>query len=319
MASYERFYDPRVLARIGRLELRAKMIVEGIITGMHKSPYHGQSVEFVDHRAYVPGDDPRHIDWKVLGRQDRVVLKRYEEETNLRGHLILDGSESMRYGAPVPARGRALLTLGKKEPAFTKYDYGGTLAASIAYLLQRQHDAVGLSIFDDEVRAQLPVSTSPAMLLRIGEVMDAATPARKTGVGRVFSQLAETLPRRGLVAIISDLFAPVHEIAAGLQAFVLRGHDVLVFHVLDETELSFPFEGNILFHGLEEYPEVLADPRSLREGYIRALTGYLEAVERACSTLGVNYLRASTAEPLDAAIVAVISARVRARRRYRRR
>src|SRR5262245_28477441 len=177
MASYERFYDPKVLARVGRLELRAKMVVEGIITGMHRSPYHGQSVEFIDHRPYVPGDDPRHIDWKVLGRADRIVLKRFEEETNLRGHVLLDSSESMRYGS-----GR----YGSGAPeTFTKYDYGGTLAASIAYLLQRQHDAVGLTLFDSQVRARIPASTHPATLLRLGELMGETTPAGKTGLGRV--------------------------------------------------------------------------------------------------------------------------------------
>ena len=321
MASYERFYDPKILARVGRLELRAKMVVEGIITGMHKSPYHGQSVEFVDHRAYVPGDDPRYIDWKVLGRADRIVLKRFEEETNLRGHILLDSSESMRYGAPGQASGstwRLSLPWARREAAFTKYEYAGTLAASIAYLLQRQHDAVGLTLFDSEVRAHVPASTHGATLLRIGEVMDSTDPARKTGLARVLLEIAESIPRRGLVTVISDLFAPVEEITDGLQAFVLRGHDLIVFHVLDETELSFPFEGNILFHGLEGYPEILADPRSLRDGYLAALRSYLDSVERACSTLGVDYLRTHTAEPLDAAIVSVISARARTRRRYRK-
>jgi uncharacterized protein (DUF58 family) len=316
MASYERFYDPKILARVGRLELRAKMIVEGIITGMHKSPYHGQSVEFVDHRAYVPGDDPRHIDWKVLGRSDRIVLKRFEEETNLRGHLLLDSSESMRYGNP-GARGPTP-PLGRSAAPWTKYEYGGTLAASIAYLLQRQHDAVGLTLFDSEVRSRIPPSTHQAMLLRIGEVMAEAVPRGKTGLGRVLEEIAESIPRRGLVALISDLFAPVEEIAAGLQAFALRGHDLLVFHVLDETELSFPFEGNTLFHGLEEYPDLLADPRALREGYLEALHAYLGKVEKTCSLLGIDYLRTHTAEPLDAAIVSVISARSRTRRRYRK-
>jgi len=309
MANYERFYDPKVLARVGRLELRARMIVEGIISGMHKSPYHGQSVEFVDHRAYVPGDDPRHIDWKALGRIDRIVLKRFEEETNLRGHVLLDCSESMRYGLP----GRSY----EVSAGFTKYEYAGTLAASIAYLLQRQHDAVGVTLFDSKVRARVPVSTHAATLLRIGEVMGETTPSEKTGLAAVFREIAESVPRRGLVTIISDLFAPVSEIHDGIQAFALRGHDVLVFHVLDETELSFPFEGNILFHGLEGYPELLADPRSLREGYLHALRSYLDKVEKTCATLGIDYLRTHTGEPMDAAIVSVISARARVRRSYR--
>jgi len=318
MANYERFYDPRVLARVGRLELRAKMIVEGIITGMHKSPYHGQSVEFVDHRAYVPGDDPRHIDWKVLGRADRIVVKRYEEETNLRGHVLLDSSESMRYGLPTagPRGLRGLLHSFHKTAGLTKYEYGGTLAASIAYLLQRQHDAVGVTLFDSEVRARVPLSTHPATLLRIGEVMDSTEPARKTGLAKVLTEIAESIPRRGLVVLISDLFAPTEELSESIQAFTLRGHDLIVFHILDETELTFPFEGNILFHGLEQYPDLLADPRALRDGYLQALREYLDKVEKACATLGIDYLRTHTGEPLDAAIVSVISARSRTRRRY---
>ncbi len=321
MANYERFFDPRILARIGRLELRARMIVEGTISGMHKSPYHGHSVEFVDHRPYVPGDDPRYIDWKVLGRADRVVLKRYEEETNLRGQIILDCSESMRYGDPPAAPGSKAGLLGflrKSEPSLTKYEYAGTLAASIAYLLQRQHDAVGLVLFDSEVRSQIAPSTNPGTLLRIGEVLDQTPPARKTGLARTFREIAESIPRRGMVIVISDLFAPVDEIAEGLRTFVVRKHDLIVFHILASTELSFPFEGNTLFRGLEEYPNVLADPRALREGYRRALRSYLDRVERVASDLRAAYFRTDTSQPLDAAIVAVISARSRARGRHRR-
>jgi uncharacterized protein (DUF58 family) len=306
MASYERFYNPRVLARIGRLELRAKMVVEGVISGMHKSPYHGQSVEFVDHRAYVPGDDPRHLDWKVLGRAERLVVKRYEEETNLRGHVLLDSSESMRYRSPDAARAGGM----------TKYEYGGTLAASIAYLLQRQHDGVGLALFDSSVRARVPLSTHFSALRRIGEAMDRTEPAAKTGLRSVLSEIAEAIPRRGLVTVISDLFAPIEEIADGLQAFLLRRHDLLVFHVLDETELTFPFEGNVLFHGLEGYPEVVVDPRSLRDAYLEAFGKYLVEVERTCARLGVDYHRTHTGEALDAAIITVIARRYRAGRRY---
>jgi uncharacterized protein (DUF58 family) len=278
------------------------MVVEGIITGMHRSPFRGQSVEFTDHRPYAPGDDPRHIDWKVLGRSDRIVLKRYEAETNLRGHVLLDCSESMRYSSGA---------------GMSKYDWGGTLAASIAYLLQRQHDEVGLALFDSTVRARIPPSMHPSTLLDLGEAMDRTAPAGKTGIAGALGELAESVHRRGLIAIISDFLAPVAEVASGLQSFALRRHDVLAFHVLDPAELEFPFEGNVLFHGLEGYPEVLADPRSLREGYLAALRAHLEAIEKACFTLGVHYLRAHSAEPVDAAVVAVISARERAGRRYR--
>jgi len=282
------------------------MVVEGIITGMHRSPYRGQSVEFVDHRAYTPGDDPRHIDWKVLGRSDRLVLKRFEEETNLRGHILLDSSESMRYSSREAKR---------DQDTFTKFDYSGTLAASIAYLLQRQHDGVGLVLFDSEVRGRVPVSTHPGVLVRLGELMNSVAPSGKTGLGAVLAGIAESLPRRGLICLISDLFAPIAEISAGLEAFAVRRHDVLVFHVLDEAEVSFPFEGNILFHGLEGYPEIVADPRFLREAYLEALNRYLAEVEKVCSSFGIHYLRTHTGEPLDAAVITVLSARQRTRRR----
>ena len=298
MASYERFYSPDVLARIGRLELRAKMVVEGAISGMHRSPYHGQSVEFVDHRAYVPGDDPRHLDWKVLGRADRLVLKRYEEETNLRGHLVLDSSESMRYGSG----------------ALTKYEYAGTLAASIAYLLQKQHDSIGFTLFDSTIRAKIPLSTHASTLRHIGELLANTEPNAKTGLHNVLAEVAETIPRRGLVTIISDLFAPIEEIQTAIEAFCLRKHDVIVFHILDEYELSFPFEGNVLFDGLEDFPELLVDPRALRDAYLEVFNEYLDDVERVCARLGVDYRRSHTGEVLDAAIIAVLSARYRAGR-----
>ncbi len=299
MDSYEKYYSPKVLARIARLELRAKMVVEGTISGMHKSPYHGQSVEFVDHRQYVPGDDLRHLDWKVFGRADRFVIKRFEEETNLRGHLLLDCSESMRYGS---------------SSAMNKYEYAGTLAASIAYLLQRQHDSVGMHLFDDGVRAQIPLSTHPSVLLRLAEVMESTPAAGKTGLAATLESIAESIPRRGLVILISDLFAPREELTRGLQAFALRQHDCIVFHVLDETETTFPFEGNTLFHGLEGYPDVVADPRSLRQAYLEALDEFYADVEKCCATLGLNYFRTHTGEPLDAGIIAVASERVRIRR-----
>ena len=299
MAKFERFYDPEVLARIGRLELRARMVVEGIITGLHKSPYHGTAVERADHRAYVAGDDPRHIDWKVYGRLGRFVIKKFEEETNLRAHIVLDCSESMRFG---------------HDGRLSKYDYGGTLAASLAYLLNRQLDSVGLTLFDSKIQKQVPPSTGKNILSLIGEIMQSVEPAEKTGLDGVFSELAESLPRRGLVIVISDLFAPREEIASGLQAFSLRGHDVIVFHVLDETELTFPFEGNTLFKGLEEYPEINADPRQLQEAYVEVFEEYLQEIERIASTGGFDYQRSLTSDPLDAAVVSLIAARAKLRR-----
>lgn len=302
MASSEKYFDPKVLARIGSLELRARTVVEGMISGLHRSPYNGQSVEFVDHREYVQGDDPRHIDWKVLGRADRIVIKRYEEDTNLRGHILLDSSESMRFG-----HGNGM----------NKYDYGGTLAASIAYLLQRQHDAIGLTLFDSRVRETVPMSTNPSTVHQLAEAMARVEPDHKTGLGELLSRLAAEIPRRGLVVIISDLFAPSEEIETGLRDLVVRRQEVIVYQVVDETELTFPFEGNTLFHGLEGYPELMVEPRTLREAYVEAIQRFLGEVRDICAGLGVDYRLVSTRDPLDVPIVSVVAARARAGRRYR--
>ena len=287
--------------------MRAKMVVEGIITGLHKSPYHGQSVEFADHRSYVPGDDIRHKDWKVYARNSRFVIKKFEEETNLRAHLLLDCSESMRFR----------FADASHKDAMTKYEYSATLAASLAYLLNRQLDGVGVTLFDSEVRDAIPVSTNRNVLTWIGETMDRMEPKEKSGMGAVFEQVADKIPRRGLVVVISDLFDDRSELERGLQAFTLRGHDLVVFHVLDRTEVEFPFEGNTLFRGLEEYPDVNADPRQLREAYLEVFGEYLGEVERICSGLAIDYRVTYTDEPLDAAIIAVIAARARVRRARR--
>jgi uncharacterized protein (DUF58 family) len=301
MAKYERFYDPEVLARIGHLELRARMVVEGSVTGMHRSPYQGQSVEFKDHRAYVAGDDPRHIDWKVYGRADRFVIKKFEEETNLRAHILVDCSESMRFGY--------------SKDRLTKYEYAATLGSCIAYLLHRQHDSVGLTLFDSEIRDRIPRSTNLSVLHWIGEAVANRELHAKTGFEKVLRQVAESSPPRSITILISDLFCDRKEIERGIEELLLRRQDVIVFHVLDETELSFPFEGNTLFHGLEGYPEITADPRSLRDAYVEAIGQYIDEVERLTSRLGVDYHRTHTGEPLDAAIISVIARRARMRRR----
>ena len=302
MASSEKYFDPKVLARIGRLELRARAVVEGVISGLHKSPYNGNSVEFADHREYVQGDDPRHIDWKVLGRADRIVIKRFEEDTNLRGHILLDASSSMRFGY---------------GDNLSKYDYGGTLAASIAYLLRKQHDAVGVTLFDSKVRKKIPASTHPGVLYQVAEAMEETQPDNKTDMGNLLIQMAEEISRRGMVVLISDLFAPLDKLEEGLKQLVVRRQEVILFHVLDETELTFPFEGNTLFKGLEEYQELLAEPRTLRQAYLEAMHGFLEKVQEICSRLGVDYRLTHTGDPMDAAIISVAAARARLGRRTR--
>jgi uncharacterized protein (DUF58 family) len=281
-----RFLHPATIARISRLDLRARQVVEGYISGMHKSPFFGHSVEFVQHREYVPGDDLRHLDWKVWSKTDRFYVKQYEEETNLRSTLVVDVSESMHYG-----RG-----------ALNKYAYGCTIAACLAYLLLRQQDSVGLITFDDAVRQVVPARGQQMHLDSIIAALDASRPRAKTDLEKILRRVAETVGNRGMIILVSDLLADRQPLLRGLEMLRHRRHDVLVFHVLDEDELNFPFAGTTRFEGLEELPQLVCDPRALREGYLQALNEFLMEVRRGCVGLGLDYALVQTSDYLDAVL-----------------
>jgi uncharacterized protein (DUF58 family) len=297
-----RFLDPKVLNRIARLEVRARTVVEGFISGLHKSPYQGYSVEFATHREYVPGDEMKHIDWKVWARADRYYVKQYEEETNLRSTLLVDCSRSMRYGE------------GGRDGRMSKFDYGATVAASLAYLLQQQQDAVGLVTFDTQVRQSLPPSSHPSHLKLLLHELARTEPDRRTDVSDVFHRLAEQLTRRGLVVLISDLLVDLEALRQTLQHFRHKRHEVILFHVMHEDELEFPFQDNTLFRGLEIEREVLTEPRALRRAYLESLEAYLERVRRLAAKGGVDYVLMSTADPLDAALASYLAFRRRTAR-----
>ncbi len=286
--------DPKVLTRITRLDLRARSVVEGFISGNHKSPYHGYSVEFASHREYAPGDEIKHIDWKVWARADRFYVKQYEEETNLSSTFLLDASRSMRYGRP---------------GTMTKLQYAATVAASLAYLLQQQQDAVGLVTFDTDVRRSLPPSSHPSHLKLLLHELALTEADRGTDVADAFHRLAEQLTRRGLVALISDLFVDVDVLLKALQHFRHRRHETIVFHVMHEDEREFPFDDNTLFRGLESQREVLTEPRALRAAYRAAVERFLGRVRRGCAALGIDYVPLSTADPLDAALASYLAFR----------
>ena len=294
MHDSKRFLHPEAIKRIARLELRARHVVEGFLSGMHRSPYFGQSVEFRQHREYTWGDDLRYVDWKVWAKQDRYVVKQFEEDTNLRATLLVDVSGSMRYG-----RG-----------AMNKYEYGCTVAASLGYLLLRQQDAVGCVSFDQQVRMTVPLRTRRNHLDSIIQAMEISEPRDKTDLYPILREVAETHPRRGMMLVISDLLAGREGLFRGLKLLRSRGHDVMVFHVLDDDELDFPFNGPTRFEGLE-VPEVLrCNPRALREGYMTALGAYLEEVRRGCTSHSVDYALLRTSRPLDAALAAYLSNRL---------
>ncbi len=287
--------DPRTLAQIQGLELRARRIVEGYVAGLHRSPYHGFSNEFAEHREYAPGDDLRYVDWKVFGKTDKVYLKQFEEETNLICYLLLDTSESMQYQGP--------------SAPMSKLGYAQCAAASLAYLVLHQRDSAGLVTFDQEIRQLVRPSSSPTQLKQLLRLMEQTTAARKTRTGPVFHDLAERLARRGIVVILSDLFDDVDAMLTGLKHFRHRRHDVVILHILDPAEIDFPFQHVTMFKGLEALGEVITEPRSLRAAYQMEVQSFLKHVRTGCRAQQIDYLTVRTDEPLDTVLTAFLSAR----------
>ncbi|MCA9110682.1 MAG: DUF58 domain-containing protein [Planctomycetaceae bacterium] len=286
--------DPESVSRISRLELEARHVVEGFLSGLHRSPYFGQSIEFVQHREYVPGDDVRKIDWKVWSKTDKFYIKQYEEETNLRTALLVDASESMQYGSG----GRS------------KFDYACSIAACLSYLLLRQQDAVSLSTFDSKLRNRIPSRSQQTHLNALLAALEVESPQSKTNIYSILRQVAEEKSQRGMVVLISDLFTPREDLFRGLRLLRKRGHDVLIFHVLDDQELDFDFTGTTKFEGLEQAGELVCDPRSLREGYQQALNEFLHEIRRRCARNVIDYQTIRTSEHLDAVLRHYVNHRV---------
>jgi uncharacterized protein (DUF58 family) len=285
MAESQQYFDPETLAKIQGLQLRARHIVEGYVSGVHRSPYHGYSIEFAEHREYAPGDDLRYVDWKVFGKTDKIYLKQYEEETNLISYILLDTSESMAYQSP--------------DAPLSKLDYAKCLAASLAYLVLQQQDSVGLVTFDQKVNTLLRSSTNPSHLKQILHVLETSPPQAKTAIGPIFHDLSERLKKRGVVLILSDLFDNVDTLLAGLKHFRHRRHEAILFHVLDPAELDFPFRETMLFKGLEGAPELLTDPAALRDAYLREFNAYLKSLKTGCLAQRADYNLVRTDQPFD--------------------
>ena len=291
-----RFLDPAVIARLGSMELKARTVVEGFLSGLHRSPYKGFSVEFAEYRQYLPGDDLSTLDWKVFARSDRHYVKKFEEETNLECHILLDVSASMAY------RGGAVMS---------KIEYGSVLAASLAYLMHRQRDATGLIEFDERIRARLPASARPGHLHAILLALDRVSPGTKSDVGRPLHQLAEALSKRSLVVLISDLLDEPDSVVKGLKHLRFRGTDVIVFQVLDPNEIHFPFKGAAKFTDVENADEVIADPSRVRESYLEAMAGLRSRYERELKGAGIDFLTLDTSKPLDFGLLAYLDTRGR--------
>ncbi|MCS6852646.1 MAG: DUF58 domain-containing protein [Gemmataceae bacterium] len=293
-----RYLQPDVVARATALGLKARAIVEGLRVGDHQSPYRGFSVEFVQHRAYAPGDDIRHIDWKSYGRCERYTIKQYQQETNFIGHVLLDASRSMLYG----------------EGDANKLEYAKLLAASLAYLIVHQRDSVSLAIFAEGWREQLPPSSQVAHLPMIWRALERVEPSGKTAIGSLLHSLAEQVRRRGLVFLISDCFDDVASILSGLQHLRFQGHEVIVFHVLHPDELEFPFEGLVRFVGLEQAGDWRTQPRQIRPAYLRALRAYLTELRAGCEAQRCDYVLMDTSRPLATGLSQYLARRLRVRR-----
>ena len=294
--------DPKVLAKISSLELRARLIVEGFYSGMHRSPRRGVSVEFADHRVYTQGDDLRHVDWKLFGRTDKYYIKEYEQESNLELMLVLDGSESMGYrSAP---------------DGLTKYAYAAALAAAIAYLALQQHDSVGLAVFDEQVRQFIRASNRTQQWRTLVQALSGAPAPAKTSIEGVLVELAERLPHRTLIILLSDLFDDEQGVLRGLRLLRYHRHELIVWSLWDRAELTFAFTGPTMFDGLEGTGRLLTEPRSLRTSYLEEVEGFQSRMRQGCGQLHIDYTIFNTFSSLGPALstyLATRSARLRRR------
>jgi uncharacterized protein (DUF58 family) len=287
---------PHVVAKLANMELRARLVVEGFIAGLHRSPYHGFSVEFAEHRPYMPGDEIRHVDWKVVARTDRYTIKQYEEETNLKSYIVLDTSRSMAYASP----GR-----------ITKLEYASYLAASLAYMMVKQSDAVGLALFDETVTTFLPPRASRAYLQQIHATLQQARPAARTEAGRSMHLVAERIKRRGLVIVLSDLMDEPDTILAALKHFRHKKNEVIVMHILDPLERTFAFGDDAQFRDMETDERMTTQPWHIRRAYAEAMQAFTERYKRECREHHIDYVLLDTATPFDTALTGYLSKRER--------
>jgi uncharacterized protein (DUF58 family) len=288
------YFDPLVLAKISTMTLRARHVVEGLLSGLHQSPYRGYSVEFAEHREYVPGDEIRRIDWKAFGKFDRYFVKEYEEETNLRAYLLLDASASMDYGSE----------------GIRKFDYGCYLAVSLAYLMLRQGDDVGLITFGAQVQRYIPPRSGLKHMQALTSLLETTQPQGETHLDQVLREIAGKIKKRGMIIVMSDLFDAPEQVLRALQYFRHRRNEVIVFHLLDKNELEFPFERLTMFEDIEDATSrMLADPRAIREAYLQQLQAFIEDYRKACRRERIDYNLFPTTAPLDVVLTRYLARR----------
>ena len=295
-ADYRKYLDPETVSKLKGMELRARMVVEGFIAGMHKSPYHGFSVEFAEHRQYMPGDNIRDIDWKVYAKTDRHYIKQYEEETNLKAYLLLDCSRSMAY---------------QSGGIVNKLDYAGMLTGALSYMMLRQRDAVGLVTFDEKIRRYIPPRSKSGHLHQLLNEVAAQTPSETTNVSVALHEMAERIKRRGLVILLSDLLDDANKIISGLKHFRYNNHEVIVFHILDPRERDFDFGREAMFKDMETGEEMTTMPYQVKKDFAREVEKFSTQIADACRQANIDYHPIDTAMSFDKALYAFLSKRER--------
>jgi uncharacterized protein (DUF58 family) len=293
---YRQYLQPDTVSKLKGMELKARMVVEGFIAGLHKSPYHGFSVEFAEHRQYMPGDNIHDIDWKVFAKTDRYYIKQYEEETNLKAYLLLDCSASMRYHS---------------GSLVSKFDYAGMLCGALSYMMLRQRDAVGVVTFDRKIRRYVPPRSKQGHLHDLLTEIANQQPSDETDIAVALHEMAERIKRRGLVIIMSDLLDDADKIISGLKHFRHQGHEVIVFHILDPRERDFNFGGEAMFKDMETGEEMSTSPYQMKQSYAKAVAEFAETIGSACRQSNIDFHPIDTAMPFDQALYAFLAKRER--------
>jgi uncharacterized protein (DUF58 family) len=294
MLPSRKYSDPDVIARIADLTLRSRRLVEGAISGQHRSPFHGFNIEFAEYRDYTPGDDLRRLDWRVYARSDRHYIKQYEEESNVRVTFVVDASASMNYRGSAP---------------LSKFDYAATMVVALSMLLVRQQDPVGLVLFDESATTNLPPTATQAQIIVMSSLLEKCVPVRKTELGGLLASLAGQVRRRNMLVIVSDLFTDLDAVYDGLNRLRFLGHEVMVMQVLDRDELELPFDGPTIFHDIEGEEELFAEPWAFRRSYQQAMNNFLTGVKKECGNRGYDHVRFLTDEPLGASLSLFLHAR----------
>lgn len=286
-------FDPVTLSKITNMELRAKLLVDGVLTGIHKSPYKGSSIEFLEHKEYSPGNEVKHIDWKVLAKTDKYYIKQFEEETNLKCYIFIDSSGSMGY----------------KSTGISKFEYAATLTASLAYLLLKQSDLVGLISFSDKVLQYIPPRSRLTHLHALLNALTELKTAGKSNVSAILNEFVEKIGRRSLIIIISDFFDDTKKIIHQLKYFLFKKNEVILFHILDPYELTFPFETITFFESMEDERRILADPKSMKDQYLSEINHFIEQFRQSCFENQIDYWLIDSSTPLDQALIKFLARR----------